>query len=195
MRINKGRLASQSSSHDSPRYRLMSLVRFFFLDMVFAVDRSHRHPGAASARHVEVDARSLPSRLVDLLTFGFREAGTWSLDERLKSGVLFALTAHGDDRVVYGFTVDGIVKYIGVCDNTATTLADRLARYQNMAGAGTNRRIAGHIHEELRASRSVRILAWKPDHTLEVGGLKIDLVKGLENPLIDAVQPEWNIHR
>ena len=122
------------------------------------------------------------------------------IGSNLKSGVRFTLTAHADDRVIYGFVVEETIKYIGVCDNTDTTLRDRLARYQSMAGAGTNKRIAGRIHQELRASRSVRILGWKPERTLEIGSLKIgslkiDLVKGLENPLIDAVKPEWNIHR
>ncbi len=130
---------------------------------------------------------------MDLLAFGFHEVGGWRLDQNLN--VRFTLTAHADDRVIYGFVVEETVKYIGVCDNTDTTLGDRLGRYQSMAGAGTNKRIVGLIHQELRASRSVRILGWKPERTLEVGGLKIDLVKGLENPLIDAVKPEWNIHR
>ncbi len=127
---------------------------------------------------------------MDLHAFGFREVGSWNLDrERAR----FALTALGDERVVYAFAVDGAVRYIGVCDNDKTTLRDRLRRYQSRAGAGANERIMGAIEEELLARRTVEILAWKPDRALEVGGLGVDLVKGLENPLIAALKPQWNI--
>jgi hypothetical protein len=132
---------------------------------------------------------------MDLLAFGFREVGAWSLDPSLGGGVRFDLTAHGDERVVYAFAVKGTIKYIGVCDDAGTTLRERLTRYQSRAGAVTNERIVGLVQQELRAARPARILARTPDRVLEVGGLEIDLVKGLENPLIHAVRPEWNIRR
>ena len=130
-----------------------------------------------------------------MIAFGFRDVGVWRLDSALKSGVRFSITTYADERVIYAFAVDDTTKYVGVCDTSNTTLRSRLSRYQGMAGAGTNKRVAELIKTELDSRRSVRILAWLPGEEFQVGGLAIDLVKGLENPLIQAVNPEWNIHR
>jgi hypothetical protein len=130
---------------------------------------------------------------VNILEFGFKEVGECQLAENLTSGVRFVLNDLRDDRVIYAYTVNGEVKYIGVCDNTATTLKTRMSRYQAMIGAGTNKRITEQIKAHLRNGDQVRVLAWKPDVQLTVKGLEVDLVKGLENPLIRALKPEWNI--
>jgi hypothetical protein len=61
---------------------------------------------------------------------GFDEAGACVLDGRLKSGVRFVVRRDGDERVIYAFAVDDIVKHVGVCDNPDTRLADRMSRYQ-----------------------------------------------------------------
>jgi len=130
----------------------------------------------------------------NLYEFSFREVGHWSLDGSLKSGVRFTLTTYSEDRVIYAFMVDDDVRYIGVCDKTATTLSDRMNRYQGMTGAGTNRRVAGLIKEALSNGGRVKILASKPDKSIKISNLEVDLVKGLENPLIQEFKPEWNIH-
>jgi hypothetical protein len=74
----------------------------------------------------------------DLLALGFVRDGNCSLDPMLKSGVRFSILGLREDRVIYAFTVDTKVKYIGVCDNTATCFSNRMGRYQSLAGAGTN---------------------------------------------------------
>jgi hypothetical protein len=130
----------------------------------------------------------------DLYELGFREVGQWSLDNNLKSAVRFTLTTYSDDRVIYAFMVDDDLKYIGVCDKTATTLSDRMSRYQSMAGAGTNKRVTGLIRKALSTGSRVKILASKPDKGIKISPLEVDLVKGLENPLIQEFKPEWNIH-
>lgn len=124
---------------------------------------------------------------------GFEHAGAWSLDQKLKSGVRFTLTRLEDERVIYAFAVDGKVMYVGVCDSTSTHLADRMRRYQGMMGAGTNERIARRIRKALRQGLTVTILGWLPAHDCTVGGVRVDLVKGLENPLIKLADPPWNI--
>ncbi len=115
-----------------------------------------------------------------------------SLDESLNSDVRFSVASLGDDRVIYAFSVDSEVKYIGICESIYTTLKDRMSRYQGMIGNGTNLKIALCIKDCLRHGKTVEILAWKPDTKIEFKGLKIDLVKGLETPLIRSVKPEWN---
>jgi hypothetical protein len=132
--------------------------------------------------------------VVELQALGFFEAGTCMLDQGLMSGVRFHVAVSKDARVIYAFAVDDQVKYIGVCDNSGTCLGHRMSRYQGMMGASTNERIAVEIHNALSEGASVRIFAWRPEQQLKVGELSIDLIKGLENPLIALAKPEWNIH-
>jgi len=87
------------------------------------------------------------------------------------------------------------VKYIGICDNTNTTLKDRMSRYKGMAGSGTNERIAIKIKECLEKGKRAAIIVLNPEMELHYKSLKIDLVKGLENHLIEGLRPEWNIQK
>jgi hypothetical protein len=64
-----------------------------------------------------------------------------------------------------------------------------------MQGAGTNERVANKIKECLEQGKVVKIFALKPESTLLYKGLNVDLIKGLENPLIEKLKPEWNIQR
>ncbi len=132
---------------------------------------------------------------MELNNYGFVEVGEWKLEESLKSGVAFELYNFQKERVVYAFVVDDEVKYIGVCDNTSTTLKDRMSRYQSQQGAGTNERIANKIKDCLKRGKAIKIFALKPESTLQYKGVNVDIVKGLENPLIGKLKPEWNIQR
>jgi len=126
-----------------------------------------------------------------LTDYGFVSAGKWTLNNRVKSGISFELCDLKDERVIYAFTVDNDVKYIGICDTTNTTLKNRMNRYQSMIGAGTNERLAKQIKRLLEQGKTVRIYALKPDTQIQHKGLNIDLIKGLENPLIDKLRTEW----
>ncbi len=132
---------------------------------------------------------------MELNNYGFVEVGKWKLNEHLRSGVAFELYRFKEKRVVYAFVIDAEVKYIGVCDNTSTTLKNRMSRYQSLQGAGTNERIANKIKDCLNRGKAVKIFALKPESTLQYKGLNVDLVKGLENPLIERLKPEWNIQK
>ena len=142
---------------------------------------------APSARPPATDG-TLPA----LEGHGFNEAGCWDLDPKVKGGVRFRLKAFQNDRVLYAFVVDGVVKYVGVCDGADTTLRDRMGRYQNLIGAGTNARIAAEIKTCLSEGQSVLIFALKPDGGPRYHRLDVDYVKGLESPLIKAFRPQWN---
>jgi len=132
---------------------------------------------------------------MELDKYDFVEIGEWKLKKGLKSGITFKLNKFEDERVIYAFVVDDKVKYIGVCENSTTTIKDRISRYKSLQGAGTNERIAGKIKDCLKDGRTVRIFALKPKSTLLYKDLKIDLIKGLENPLIKKLNPEWNIQK
>ena len=116
------------------------------------------------------------------------------MKESLKSGVTFELYKFKKRRVVYAFVVHEKVRYIGVCDNTSTTLKNRVSRYQGLQGAGANERIANKIKDCLKRGKAVKIFALKPESSGQYKGLNVDLVKGLENPLIEKLKPKWNIH-
>jgi hypothetical protein len=130
----------------------------------------------------------------DLRMLGFVEAGMCSFDPGLKSGVRFSVTRSHGERVIYAFVVDEAAKYVGVCDNTKTCFASRMSRYQGMTCNGTNKRIAERVKRVLSQGSTVKIFVWRPEQQVRVGDLTIDLIKGIENPLISRIHPEWNIH-
>jgi hypothetical protein len=115
------------------------------------------------------------------------------LTSDLNKGVSFSVNIFQNEWVIYAFYANDELEYIGVCDSTKTTLNDRMKRYQAMTGGGTNKKVADSIKEYLSNGRTVTIWPWKPDIELIIKGLKVDLVKGLENPLIHIFKPKWNI--
>jgi len=115
--------------------------------------------------------------------------------KNLKSGITFKLDNFENERVIYAFVVEGEAKYIGVCENSTTTLRDRMGRYKSLQGAETNKRIARKIEDCLGRGKAVKIFALKPESILQYEGLNVDLVKGLENPLIEKLKPGWNIQK
>jgi len=88
----------------------------------------------------------------------------------------FELYNFEEERVVYAFVVDNKEMYVGICSNTNTTLKKRMRRYQSRQG------------------RAVKIFTLKPE-SLPYKGLNVDLVKGFENPLIERLNPKWNIQK
>ena len=68
-------------------------------------------------------------------------------------------------------------------------------RYKNLQGGSTNERIVKEIKDCLKHGKDVKIFALKPNSTVQYNGLNIDLVKGLENPLIEKLKPDWNIQK
>jgi len=130
---------------------------------------------------------------MELQKYNFVPAGNWVKRETVNSGITFELTALARDRVVYAFVVDNQTKYIGICDKDTTSLQDRMQRYKSLAGGSTNKRVAGKIKQCLADGKSVQIFALKPESKFQHVDLNIDLVKGLENPLIERFKPEWNL--
>ncbi len=130
-----------------------------------------------------------------LAEIGFERAGAWRLDPKAKGGVRCDLFAFRADRVVYAFVDDEAVAYIGICDSSSTTMADRMSRYQNVVGGGTNERIVGLIRKALSADHAVEIFALKPAPGPQHLSLNVDFIKGLEFPLIERLSPLWNKRR
>lgn len=127
---------------------------------------------------------------------GFTPAGSWQWD-RDRNRIAFHLNSTGDKRVVYAFLVDGAPRYIGICEKDHTILKKRMDRYRSQAGGSTNKRIAAEIEGALKEGNTVEIWALVPKSAPKHKGLPVDLVKGLENPLLARMavlpgMPLWN---
>lgn len=70
-----------------------------------------------------------------------------------------------------------------------------MSRYQNMVGAGTSERIVKLIKAVLEGGAEVLICAMTPAAGASHVGVDVDVVKGLEFPLIARLKPSWNRHR
>jgi len=125
---------------------------------------------------------------------GFIKVGEWKLKvSGDKKDINFQLKMFEKERAIYAFVVDHEVKYIGICDSDNTTLKDRMRRYKYKQGGSTNARINDEIKNCLLKQKQVEIFALKPKEQYTYKSLNIDLIKGLENPLIKELDPEWNI--
>lgn len=124
----------------------------------------------------------------------FIEVGKWIIKENLKNKIKFLLSNLENERVIYAFSVNSSFKYIGICQSPKTTLKERMKRYQSASGGSTNRRISKLICNELENQNEVKIYALKPIESLKYNDIELDLVKGLEYPLIDKFLDEekWN---
>jgi len=132
--------------------------------------------------------------------YGFEEAGYWQLSDTHKSHIRHQLTALRDRRVLYAFVRDTEVVYVGICDGQSRTLKKRMNNYQSFSSkvreGTTNRNVRGHIKAWLEGGSKVRIFGLEPttaggsDYVHQ--GLAVDLVKGLENPLIEVFDPILN---
>lgn len=132
-----------------------------------------------------------------LRRYGFKKVGEWKPNKKLNSGIKVVLKKFKEERALYAFVVGNDVKYIGVCqkDNgkEVTTLEDRMKRYQNRTGGSTNKRVTNKIKKCLKDSAKVWIFALKPPKNLKYKRLVIDLIMGLENPLIKRLgKGRWN---
>jgi hypothetical protein len=134
---------------------------------------------------------------MNISAYGFVPVGEWTTRDSVKSGITYDLTTLALDRVVYAFVIDGVPKYIGICEKDTTTLKDRMGRYKAQQGSrpqgvSTNERISIEIRRVLDQGKRVEIYALKPTAKLMFVDLQVDLVKGLENPLVAEFKPEWN---
>ena len=130
------------------------------------------------------------SQVKELEKFGFVNVGRWYFNG--KGSLSFEISKMGRKRVLYAFVIKDEVKYIGSCQEIKTTFKERMKRYKYKQGAGTNKRIRKKIESVLNKGEEVKIYAFSPPTNLKFKELNIDLVRGLEYPLIEKFNPEWN---
>lgn len=123
-----------------------------------------------------------------LRSLGFKRAGQWVL----RNGRLYYDGSRFDDkRVVYAFVFGGEVVYIGICDSRRRTFRDRMKLYETHS-ARVHDSARKRIKAALDARKKVEVYATYPSRRVHYQGIEVDLVRGLEYPLIDAFPGVWN---
>lgn len=130
--------------------------------------------------------KHVPWSSEQLLDGGFALLGEWqSIDD-----LTFKLSVTAPNKPgVYAFTVDGVVKYIGL---TQTGIKTRMGHYRyGHAQQRTSARVKALILGALAAGSKVEVLIAFPP-PLEWGRLPVDGAAGLEAGLLRVACPAWN---
>jgi hypothetical protein len=124
-----------------------------------------------------------------LKDFGFVKAGEFIIS---KSSLANNLTTLSDKtHVLYAFVVKDQIFYIG---KTIQKFRNRLNGYRNPGNRQrTNIRINRNLQALLQIEPCVEIFVFVDDFKLTFKNIPINLASGLENSLIDYIQPPWNI--
>jgi len=123
-----------------------------------------------------------------LTEIGFYRVGCWTIsDDELE------LQLERDANtlnVLYAFIGGGAVKYIG---KTTQPLQKRLYSYANPgATQSTNIKNNANIKVELSSGRTIEIYILVDDGSLRRGSFHLNIAAGLEDSLINELQPTWN---
>lgn len=135
----------------------------------------------------------MPIKLTRLTTVGFSLAGRWLLSGRGLELDLDEIIA-GKRNVLYAFSVDGALSYIG---KTASTLRSRMQGYKtppgnSQNGGTTNIKNNRNILDALAKGKTVDIFALFDQSQQSHGEFFINLAAGLEDNLIRELSPPWN---
>ena len=121
-----------------------------------------------------------------LIAGGFEVSGRWELDTASRARFVGEAPKQPG---VYAYAVNGKVLYVG---SAQRGIAKRLRHYEITKTKRTAFRIRGWITKEIRAGSKVTVLTIVP-RPMRRNGLPVDPIVGLEEGLIRAWQPSWNI--
>lgn len=123
-----------------------------------------------------------------LLKIGFCKVGTWRIKD---AGIAYHLDRTSSlPHTLYAFLVDGHVRYVG---KTTQTLRGRLNSYcKPSATQRTNLRNHASILGALSAGQTVEIWALPDEGLHHYGVFHLNLAAGLEDSIIQTLQPDWN---
>ena len=141
---------------------------------------------------------------IDLLkNYGFSKVGQWEAPSDEKDKLMPVISQFKNDRVIYAFVENNMVRYVGIVKSDKSSLQQRLNEYRTPYTNGkgsTNANVGVKILESLRKGNRIEIFALKPETKTGnslYSDLKVDLVAGLESSLIEKfglTNPEkgWN---
>ncbi len=121
-----------------------------------------------------------------LIAGGFKVSGRWELDTASRARFVGEAPKQPG---VYAYAVNGKVHYVGSAQGG---IAKRLRHYEITKTKRTAFRIRGLIIEKLREGSKVTVLTIVP-RPIRRNGLPVDPIVGLEEGLIRAWQPSWNV--
>jgi hypothetical protein len=124
-----------------------------------------------------------------LTEIGFLKVGNWTISD---SGIKFLLAyLHEERKVLYSFISGDRVLYIG---KTTQSLNGRMKGYQNPGPTQrTNIRVKKNIYQLLEGGYPIDIYVLTDSGLLQYGDFTISIAGGLEDTLINAIKPDWNI--
>lgn len=124
-----------------------------------------------------------------LINIGFVQVGYWTLTN--PNTIAYTLNSnHNTRHVLYAFISNGAIKYIG---KTTQILNARMYGYQSPGQTqSTNIRVNKLINDILSQDMPVDIFILADNGLLSFGGFRINIAAGLEDTLIDEINPEWN---
>jgi len=118
--------------------------------------------------------------LNDLLTFGFKECGYWTI-QKIPT---FRLNENSISNVLYAFATEEYVGYIGKSEGN---LKKRLIKgYESI-----NNLVYKGICQNIENLVDVIILYYNPESVTYMN-IAIDIISGLEIPLAKKFKSQWN---
>lgn len=91
---------------------------------------------------------------------------------------------------VYAYAVDGVVMYVG---SAQRGLHGRLRRYEISRTLRTSARIRTEVLKSLANGCEVEVYLLPEPPAISWNGLPVNLIAGIEEGLIQALKPAWNI--
>lgn len=91
---------------------------------------------------------------------------------------------------VYAYAVDGVVMYVG---SAQRGLHGRLRHYEISRRMRTSARVRTEILKCLVHGDSVEVYLLPEPPAISWNGIPVNLIAGLEEGLIQALKPAWNI--
>ena len=119
---------------------------------------------------------------------GFVEVGKWEFRE---GRPVYSLDEEKTSyNVLYAFVRGDDVLYVG---KTTIALRDRMYQYQRPGPSQrTNIRVNTLLAELLKGGQSVKIFALPDRGDMEYHGFHLNLAAGIEDSVINELQPQWN---
>jgi len=133
--------------------------------------------------------------LSKLKQYGFGKVGKWELQknrsgrEEIKPKLDSSSKLLGE-RVIYAYVMGRQVKYIGICQGKNTTLKARLGSHRWRERRDVTS--VKSLRDGLKKGQRITIYAWKPREERIYRWLSVDLIKGLESPLIHRFRTREN---
>lgn len=123
-----------------------------------------------------------------LIKIGFEDIGHWLIEN---GDLVYTLKKQATQKnVLYAFAVDGEIKYIG---KTTRTIAERMYGYKKPSGTQkTNIKNNKNILDALSLGKAVNIFVLPDNGLMHYGIFHLNLAAGLEDSLINTINPEWN---